>query len=57
MHPMLNTAIKAARRGAALINRAARDIERIQINEKERNDFVTEIDHSAQAAILEVLQT
>ncbi|MGZ3241848.1 MAG: inositol monophosphatase family protein, partial [Burkholderiaceae bacterium] len=30
MHPMLNTAIKAARRGAAIINRASFDIDRIK---------------------------
>lgn len=55
MHPMLNTAIKAARRGAAIINRATFDIDRIKITEKQQNDFVTEVDQAAEQAIIEVL--
>lgn len=56
MHPMLNTAVKAARRGAAIINRGSFDIDRIQITEKRPNDFVTEIDKAAEQAIIEILQ-
>ena len=52
---MLNTAIKAARRGAAVINRASFDIDRVQVTEKSHNDFVTDIDHAAEQAIIEVL--
>jgi myo-inositol-1(or 4)-monophosphatase len=57
MHPMLNTAVKAARRGASIINRASFDIDRIKVNEKQHNDFVTEVDHAAEQAIIEVLKT
>ncbi|RJG00257.1 inositol monophosphatase family protein [Noviherbaspirillum sedimenti] len=57
MHPMLNTAIKAARRGAAVISRASFDIDRIKVTEKQQNDFVTEVDRAAEQAIIEVLQT
>ena len=56
MHPMLNTAIKAARRGAAVINRASFDLDRLTVTEKKPNDYVTEIDHAAEQAIIEVLQ-
>jgi myo-inositol-1(or 4)-monophosphatase len=56
MHPMLNTAIKAARRGAAIINRASFDLDRLLVNEKRHNDFVTEVDRAAEQAIIEVLQ-
>ncbi|MES2830741.1 MAG: inositol monophosphatase family protein [Pseudomonadota bacterium] len=56
MHPMLNTAIKAARRGAAIISRASLDIDRVKVNEKGPNDFVTEIDRAAEQAIIGVLQ-
>jgi myo-inositol-1(or 4)-monophosphatase len=56
MHPMLNTAIKAARRGAAIINRASLDIDRLQVNEKRHNDFVTEVDQAAERAIIDVLK-
>jgi myo-inositol-1(or 4)-monophosphatase len=55
MHPMLNTAIKAARRGAAVINRAAFDIDRITVSEKQPNDFTTDIDQAAEQAIIETL--
>src|SRR3989442_8459392 len=55
MHPMLTTAVKAARRGAAVINRASFDLDRLQVTEKQHNDFVTEVDHAAEQAIIEVL--
>ncbi len=55
MHPMLNTAIKAARRGAAVINRASFDLDRVTVTEKKHNDFVTDVDQAAEAAIIEVL--
>lgn len=56
MHPMLITAIKAARRGAAIINRASFDLGQIKVTEKKHNDYVTEIDQAAERAIVEVLQ-
>jgi myo-inositol-1(or 4)-monophosphatase len=55
MHPMLNTAIKAARRGATIINRASFDLDRIDITEKQHNDYVSDVDKSAEAAIIDVL--
>lgn len=55
MHPMINTAVKAARRAAAIINRASFDIDRLQVTEKKHNDFVTEIDQAAEQAIIDVL--
>src|SRR4029453_13983930 len=54
-HPMLNIAIKAARAAGAIINRAALDIERLQVGTKAPNDFVTEVDHAAEHAIIEIL--
>jgi myo-inositol-1(or 4)-monophosphatase len=57
MHPMLNTAVKAARRGAAVINRASFDLDRVKVTEKNPNDFVTEVDQAAEQAIIEVLKT
>ncbi len=57
MHPMLNTAVKAARRGAAIINRASFDLDRVKVTEKNPNDFVTEVDEAAEQAIIEVLRT
>ena len=55
MHPMLNTAIKAARRGATIINRASFDLDRIVPTEKQHNDLVSEVDKAAEAAIIETL--
>lgn len=55
MHPMLNTAIKAARRGATIINRASFDLDRIESTEKQHNDFVSDVDKAAEAAIIDVL--
>lgn len=55
MHPMLNTAIKAARRAATVINRASFDIDRISVTEKQHNDFVTDVDQAAEQAIIETL--
>jgi myo-inositol-1(or 4)-monophosphatase len=55
LHPMLNIAIKAARVAGAIINRASLDLERIQVNTKAPNDFVTEVDQAAEAAVIDTL--
>jgi myo-inositol-1(or 4)-monophosphatase len=52
----LNIAIKAARRASRIINRAARNLDLLDVTSKQPNDFVTQIDHEAENAILEVLQ-
>jgi myo-inositol-1(or 4)-monophosphatase len=54
---MLNVAIKAARRAGTIINRASLSLERLQVARKQQNDFVTEVDRSAEQAIIETLQT
>ena len=55
LHPMLNVAIKAARSAGALINRASMDLDLLKVNTKAPNDFVTEVDHAAEATIIETL--
>ena len=57
MHPMLNTAIKAARRAGSMINRASLDLERLQVARKGPKDYVTEVDQSVEAAIIDMLKT
>lgn len=57
MHPMLNTAVKAARRAGALINRASTDLERLQVARKGPRDYVTEVDQAVEAAVIDVLRT
>ena len=55
LHPMLNIAIKAARAAGAIINRGALDIERLQVEAKGANDFVTEVDKASEAAIIDII--
>ena len=52
---MINVAIKAARAAGAIINRAALDVEAVRISQKLVNDFVTDVDHAAEAVIIETL--
>lgn len=56
LHPMLNTAIKAARRAGAVINRAARDLDVLSVTTKRHNDFVTEVDQAAEAEVIDILK-
>lgn len=55
MHPMLNIAVKAARRAGGIINRATRNLDVITVKEKAANDFVSEVDHEAEQAIIRTL--
>ena len=48
--------VKAARRASQVINRASNDIEHLKITTKQHNDFVTEVDRTAEAAIIDVLR-
>ncbi len=57
MNPTLNFAVKAARRAGAIINRATQDIDLLKVTSKQPNDFVTEVDRAAEAAIIDVLRT
>ena len=57
LHPMLNIAIKAARAAGAIINRGSQDLDILKISSKGPNDFVSEIDQMAEAAIIETLLT
>ena len=56
MHPMLNVAVKAARRAGAIINRAARDGSALTVKSKNPNDFVTQVDEAAERAIIDVIR-
>ncbi len=53
---MLNMAIKAAYEAGDIIARSADRIDQLQIENKDKNDFVTEIDRSAEAAIIGLLK-
>jgi myo-inositol-1(or 4)-monophosphatase len=56
MHPMLNIAVRAARRAGAIINRASLEGGVLEVRAKQRNDFVTKVDHAAEEAIIDVVR-
>jgi myo-inositol-1(or 4)-monophosphatase len=56
MHPMLNTAVKAARRAGSIINRAALNRGALQVHSKGTNDFVTQVDKASEDAIIQILR-
>jgi myo-inositol-1(or 4)-monophosphatase len=56
MHPMLNTAVKAARRAGTIINRASQNLDILAVTEKTANDYVSEVDRAAEDAIIRVLR-
>jgi myo-inositol-1(or 4)-monophosphatase len=56
MHPMLNIAVKAARRAGGLINRAALDGTALDVKAKGAKDFVTQVDQAAERAILDAVR-
>ncbi len=55
LHPMLTTAVKAARRAGNVINRGARDLDLLTVTAKGPKDYVSEVDRAAEAAIVETL--
>ncbi|MCX7896534.1 MAG: inositol monophosphatase [Rhodocyclaceae bacterium] len=56
MHPMLNIAVKAARRAGQIIARASLDLDQIKVGVKQKSDFVTGVDEAAEAAILDLVR-
>jgi myo-inositol-1(or 4)-monophosphatase len=55
MHPLLNTAVKAARKAGAIINRASLDVDLLKVSSKGHADFVTEVDKAAEQVIIDIL--
>ena len=55
MHPMLNIAVRAARRAGSLINRATLS-GGLEVRSKRANDFVTQVDRAAEEAIIETVR-
>ena len=53
---MLNIAVRAARRAGSIINRAALDGGGFEVRVKQRNDFVTKVDHAAEEAIIDIVR-
>jgi myo-inositol-1(or 4)-monophosphatase len=55
MHPILNIAVRAARRAGAVINRAALD-GTVQVRSKRAKDYATQVDDAAEQAVIEVVR-
>ncbi|MEW6992371.1 inositol-1-monophosphatase [Colwelliaceae bacterium 6441] len=56
MHPMLNIAVRAARTGGNVISRAFEQVDKLEIESKGTNDFVTNVDVAAEQAIIETIR-
>ena len=56
MHPMLNIAVKAARRAGNLIHRAADNLDHLTVTKKSHADYVSEVDRAAERIIIEALR-
>lgn len=53
---MLINAVKAAREAGRIINKASNDVGALTIQSKDFNDFVSEVDRSAEQAIIDTLK-
>jgi myo-inositol-1(or 4)-monophosphatase len=54
MHPMLNIAVRAARKAGSLINRATLEGGALNVRSKRDKDFVTQVDQAAELAIIDI---
>ena len=54
-HPMLNTAIRAARQSGRIILMHYNRLDRLEVTSKGRNDYVSQADTEAEEAALEIL--
>jgi myo-inositol-1(or 4)-monophosphatase len=52
IQPTLAIAIKAARRGADVLQRSLANVDRVPVKEKERHDYVSEVDQFAEQEIV-----
>jgi myo-inositol-1(or 4)-monophosphatase len=55
MHPIVNIAVRAARRAGNLIANSVEQIDRLTITEKASNDFVTDVDRKAEQTIIDAI--
>ncbi|MBE0509295.1 MAG: inositol monophosphatase [Chromatiales bacterium] len=56
MHPMLNTAVRAARQAGTVISRSFAHVDSLKVDSKSRNDFVSDVDRLAEQEIIKTLR-
>ncbi|WP_293001008.1 inositol monophosphatase family protein [Nevskia sp.] len=56
MHPLVNIATSAARSAGNFIMRSLDRVDQLTIESKGRNDFVTQVDRSAEAEIIKIIR-
>jgi myo-inositol-1(or 4)-monophosphatase len=56
MHPLLNIAVRAARRAGEVIVRALVRLDSLEVSSKGRNDYVSEIDRTAEREIIDIIR-
>ena len=56
MQPMLNIAVRAARSAGDLILRSADNVGRLQIDQKGKNDYASEVDRMAEREIINIIR-
>jgi myo-inositol-1(or 4)-monophosphatase len=55
MHALLNVAVMAAHRGGDTLIRSLNKLDRIKVELKGRNDFVSEVDRAAERAVIQTI--
>ena len=55
MHPLLNVAVMAAHRGGDTLIRNLNKLDQLRVEEKGRNDFVSEADRAAERAVIDTI--
>jgi len=55
MHALLNVAVMAARRAGAVLIRKMRNLEKLKVEEKGHNDFVSDADRAAEKAVIDCI--
>ena len=56
MHPMLNIATRAARSAGDIIVRSLDRVDTLRVDEKSRNDYASEVDKTAEQAIIQTIR-
>jgi len=57
VQPIVNVALRAARRAGQIITRSADRIDELNVQEKTKNDLVSEVDHQAEIVIIDTINS